>query len=211
MIPDWSTPSERLAFLRDSFGRVPYAQAGAALATAMLLDWTALDHVLRSPCAPDVIAVAACRLADVPAPRSSDDVRALMLRGISTVIRRSERHDDGLLRLADAFAAELGGEVHVQLYATPAGTHSYGWHYDFEDVFVAQTLGIKDYYMRDNTVARRTRLGEPLDFACIRKEKSQIMEARLIAGDWLYIPRRWWHFVQCAEDSLSISVGVITR
>jgi ribosomal protein L16 Arg81 hydroxylase len=63
--------------------------------------------------------------------------------------------------------------------------------------------------MRDNTVARQMRLGEPLDFTCIHKEKSQIMEARLIAGDWLYIPRRWWHFVHCAEDALSISVGIM--
>jgi 50S ribosomal protein L16 3-hydroxylase len=209
MIPDWSTPSERLAFLRDSFGRRPYAQPAAARATATLFSWATLDHVLGSPQAPDVLTVAAGRVVDVPTPHSANDVRALMARGISTVIRRSERQDGGLQRLADPFAAALLGEVHVQLYATPGGTHSYGWHYDFEDVFIAQTLGIKDYYMRDNTVARHTRLGETLDFSCIRKEVSQIMKARLIAGDWLYIPRRWWHFVKCIEDSLSISIGII--
>jgi 50S ribosomal protein L16 3-hydroxylase len=158
-----------------------------------------------------VLTVNAGRLADVPAPRNSNDVRALMARGISTVIRRSELHDDGLLRLANRFAAERAGEVHVQLYATPAGTYSFGWHYDFEDVFIAQTLGMKDYYMRDNTVALQTRLTGPLDFACVNKEKSQILEARLIAGDWLYIPRRWWHFVRCLQDALSISVGISLR
>ena len=120
-----------------------------------------------------------------------------MARGISTVIRASERQDDGLCRL-DAFRAALPGEVHVQLYATPAGTHSYSWHYDLEDVFIAQTLGIKDYYLRDNTVARHTRPGEKLDFGCIREERSQMMVAKLIAGDGLYIPRRWWHLVKCS-------------
>ncbi len=35
------------------------------------------------------------------------------------------------------------------------------------------------------------------------------MASRLVAGDWLYIPRWWWHFVKCEEDSLSISVGVM--
>jgi 50S ribosomal protein L16 3-hydroxylase len=210
MIPDWLAPSERLAFLRDSFGRRPYARAGAARAAIPLLSWATFDNLLRSPLAPDVIAVAAGRLANVPVPRSARDVRALITSGVSTVIRRSERHDRGLLRLAHAFAAALSGEVHVQIYATPAGTHSYGWHYDFEDVFIAQTLGIKDYYMRDNTVARHTQLGETIDFACIRQEKSQICEARLIAGDWLYIPQRWWHFVRCIEDSLSISVGIFS-
>ncbi len=60
----------------------------------------------------------------------------------------------------------------MQLYATPGGTYSFGWHYDFEDVFIAQTLGIKDYYLRDNTLARHTLIGETLDFGCIRQEKS---------------------------------------
>jgi len=97
--------------------------------------------------------------------------------------------------------AALPGEVHVQLYVTPAGTYSYSWHYDLEDVFVAQMLGIKDYHLRDNTVARHTRLGESLDFSCIRDETSHMMAARLIVGDWLYIPRRCGHAarrdVQC--------------
>jgi 50S ribosomal protein L16 3-hydroxylase len=209
MIDEWSSPSERAAFLASSFGRQPYAQPGAARASIPLLRWTTLDRVLRSPLACDAITVAAGHLVDVPAPRSSADVRALMARGISTVVRTSERHDDGFRRLAAAFDAVLPGAVHVQVYATPTGTYSYGWHYDFEDVFIVQTLGIKDYYMRANTTAVHTRFGEALDFRLVREEKSALMKARLIAGDWLYIPRRWWHFVQCAEESLSISVGVM--
>jgi 50S ribosomal protein L16 3-hydroxylase len=209
MIPAWSTSAERRAFLEGSFGRRPYAQAGAARLTISLLDWPTLDRVLAFSLAPDVLTVAAGRLADVPAPRTSEDVRTLMTRGISTVIRTSERYDERLRRLADAFGAALPGKVHVQLYATPSGTYSYGWHYDFEDVFIAQTLGVKDYSMRDNTVARHTGIGEKLDFSCIREEISPTMKARLTAGDWLYILRRWWHLVKCIEDSLSISIGVM--
>src|SRR5690348_3041627 len=189
MIPAWSTSAERRAFLKGSFGCRPYAQAGAARLTTSLLDWATLDRVLAFPLASDVLTVAAGRLADVPAPRTSEDVRTLMRRGISTVIRTSERYDEGLRRLADAFGAALPGKVHVQLYATPSGTYSYGWHYDFEDVFIAQTLGVKDYSMRDNTVARHTGIGEKLDFSWVREETSPTMKARLIAGDWLYIPR----------------------
>lgn len=209
MITDWLTLSERHAFLNRSFGRSPYARAGAAKTALLLLSWTTLDGVLSSPISPDVLTVAAGRLCHEAAPGSSEEVRALMARGISTVIRESERHDDGLRRLADAFSAVLPGKVHVQLYATPGGTHSFGWHYDFEDVFIAQTLGIKDYYLRDNTVARHTHVGEKLDFGCVRQERSELMMARLLPADWLYIPRRWWHLVKCAEDSLSISVGIL--
>lgn len=206
MISDWLPPSERQAFLKNNFGRWPYARAGAAQMAVPLLGWATLDRVLSSPVPTDILTVVAGRLCDVPAPHSSDEVRTLMARGISTIIRKSERHDDGLRRLAAAFGSVLAGEVHLQLYATPAATYSFGWHYDFEDVFIAQTLGIKHYYMRANTVARP---GEKLDFGRIRQEKSQLMAARLLPADWLYIPRRWWHLVKCAENSLSISVGVM--
>lgn len=209
MIPEWLTLSDRRSFLNDSFGRWPYARAGAARMAVPLFSWATLDRVLGSSTPADVLTVAAGRLYELPAPRSSGDVRMLMARGISTVVRKSERHDDGIRRLADAFGGVVPGEVHVQLYATPGGTHSFGWHYDLEDVFIAQTLGVKDYYLRDNTVARHTHVGEKLDFSCIQQETSQLMVARLIASDWLYIPRRWWHLVKCVEDSLSISIGIM--
>jgi 50S ribosomal protein L16 3-hydroxylase len=149
-------------------------------------------------------------MVDVPCPRSLDGLRALMRRGVSVVVRAGERHDPGLAGLAAAFGEALpGGEVHIQLYATPGGTNAYGWHYDFEDVFIAQTAGAKDYYFRDNTVARDTVLGDDLDFTRFRLERSPIYSSRLLAGDWLYIPARWWHLVKGLEDSLSISIGVM--
>src|SRR5947199_5431507 len=32
----------------------------------------------------------------------------------------------------------------------------------------------------------------------------------LIPGDWLYVPRGWWHCARATEDSLSLSIGVLT-
>ncbi|MDB4968988.1 MAG: Cupin 4 [Myxococcales bacterium] len=212
MFADWLKPVEVSTFIEAQLERQPYARPGAATGSVPLFGWETFDRVLASTAAPvDVLTVAAGRLVDVPAPRSAADVQRLMRvgTGVSTVVRASEQHDPALAALAESFSTALSGEVHVQLYATPAGTHSYGWHYDFEDVFIAQTLGIKDYYFRDNTVARDTRLGDTLDFTVVRDEKSQLMGAQLLAGDWLYIPRRWWHLVKCVEDSLSISVGVM--
>src|SRR5438045_1164509 len=59
------------------------------------------------------------------------------------------------------------------------------------------------------TVATDTALGERLDFTSVRAERSPMFSARLAAGDWLYLPPRWWHLVKCVEESLSISVGVM--
>lgn len=209
MLTEWIAPLDMATFLRSHLGRQPYAAAATARKAVSLLTWRTIDDVLRSPLPLDLVTVTGGQLVDAPPPRGLTDVQRLMAAGVSVVIRGSERHDAGLAALASAFSAVLPGEVHIQLYATPAGTNSYGWHYDFEDVFIVQTEGIKDYYFRDNTVARDTLLGDRLDFTTFRAEKSPLFSSQLLSGDWLYIPARWWHLVKCVQDSLSISIGVM--
>jgi 50S ribosomal protein L16 3-hydroxylase len=209
MLTEWLAPDDLAWFLTAQFHRAPFARPAAAAGALAALDWATLDGILRSGEPLDIMTVRGGELHPVPLPRSLDDARSLMRAGISVVVRGAERHDAGLRAVADGFEAALPGEVHIQVYATPAGTNSYGWHYDFEDVFIAQTAGVKDYYFRENTVARDTVLGDRLDFTCVRQETSPLYQSRLIAGDWLYIPSTWWHLVKCAQDSLSISVGVM--
>jgi 50S ribosomal protein L16 3-hydroxylase len=208
---DWLAPMDLATFCARHLKREPLASPGAAHSALPLLQWDTIARVLRSDRPLDLVTVKGGRLVDAAVPRSIADVDALMGRGVSVVIRGSEQHDAGLAAIAAAFAEALSAEVHVQLYATPAATNSFGWHYDFEDVFIAQTAGIKDYYFRDNTVARQTRLGETLDFEVVRQETSPLYTARLLPADWLYIPARWWHLVKCVESSLSISVGAMSR
>jgi 50S ribosomal protein L16 3-hydroxylase len=206
-MPPWLSPPEIAGLVR---ARQPHAEPGAAAATIPLLGWETFDRVLRSERPLDLMIVAGGVMVEASAPRSLAALQALMRRGVSVVVRASEQHDPGLAALAAAFGEALpGGEVHIQLYATPGGTNAYGWHYDFEDVFIAQTAGAKDYYFRDNTVARETELGDRLDFTCVRAERSPIYSTRLLAGDWLYLPPRWWHLVKGIEDALSISIGVM--
>jgi ribosomal protein L16 Arg81 hydroxylase len=136
------------------------------------------------------------------------EVRALFQHGIGIVVRSAEREASALAQLARSFARDLDGEAHVQLFVTPAGTHGFGWHYDREDVFIAQTGGRKDYFFRQNTVCPDV-LHASMDFELFRREGSPVGTATLIAGDWLYIPSGWWHMAKCAEDALSISIGVL--
>lgn len=204
----WLAPNDWAWFLETHFAAAPYARPGTARDDVPLCGWSTFDEVLGCEGA-DVLTVAGGRLVEAPRPRSVADMRRLMSLGVSVVVRASERHDVGLRTLAASFERILAGEVHIQLYATPAGTNSYGWHYDFEDVFIVQTAGAKDYTFRANTVARDTHLGELLDFELVQRETSPRFATRLLAGDWLYLPSRWWHFVRCVEDSLSISVGVM--
>jgi hypothetical protein len=210
VLHEWLAPASIQEFVRGYFGRRPHARPGTAARAVPWFDWAVLGRVLEQR-PPDMLVASRGQLVEVPPPRDLSDVRQLMAARLGLVIRKSERHDPQLQQLARAFARDLAGEVHVQLYVTPASTQTFGWHYDFEDVFIAQTVGMKDYHFRDNTVARHTPLGTQPDFSCIRQESSPLFCSQLIPGDWLYIPRRWWHLVHSVEDSLSISIGVLPK
>jgi hypothetical protein len=209
MVLDWATPFDWAGFLEKRFGRWPHARPSSVHRAAALLDFGTFDRVL--PTATDVLTVASGRLVEAPRPRSAADVRALLRSGVGTVVRGSERDDPALERLHDEFLLRLGCEVHVQLHATPAGTDSFGWHFDVEDVFIAQSMGVSEHYFRDNTVARDARPGDRLHSPSIAGETSQLLAARLWPGDSLYLPRRWWRMVKCVENSLTISVGAMPR
>lgn len=211
MFREWIAPDTVDQFVATCLHRQAIARPYAAAKAVPLLTWERLDSILRAGPALKLLVVARGEQLDVPAPTDLASARALMARGWGFVIRRGERHDPGLAALAEAFARDLDGEVNLHLFVTPGGTHGFGWHYDFEDVFIVQTAGIKDYYFRQNTVDTKTPRGRQPDFTVCRRETTPLATARLTPGDWLYIPSRWWHMAKCTEDSLSISIGIYPR
>lgn len=209
MLSRWLAPAPLDDFIRLHLGRAPLARPGAARDVLRWFDWPVLDRLLDvSWPPPDVLVASRGRLVDTPEPRNLAEARQIMAHEQGVVIRRAERHEPHLAQLARAFANELPGRVHVQVYATPTGTQTFGWHFDAEDVFVVQVVGTKDYYMRENTVVPVADVSSA-DFGRVRSETSPLMVARLIPGDWLYIPARWWHLVHSIADALSISIGVL--
>jgi ribosomal protein L16 Arg81 hydroxylase len=208
MLAEWLHPTPFHVFARDYLRRKPFASPSTAQNAVALFGGDTLDQLLREHPYADVLVVGRNKLVGLPTPGNLAETRALMREGIGLVIRRAEQHDAALARLSACFAQIFRGEVHIQLFVTPGGTYGFGWHYDDEDVFIVQTAGTKDYFFRENTVEHE-RLPEALpDFARFAEESSPTGSARLIAGDWLYIPARWWHVAKCVEDSLSISLGV---
>ena len=206
MLPEWLEPAPPDFFLRNHVAkRRPYAKPQSAQRAAGIFKWNLLDRLLPMPTT-DVLVISRGRLADRPVPRNLDDTRILLRDGIGLVIRHAEQLDVPLAALAHSLTKTMPGTAHVQLFVTPAETHGFSWHYDAEEVFIVQTAGVKDYFLRENTVAASA-LAMP-DFGRFRDEVSPVGSVRLIEGDWLYIPGRWWHMAKCVEDSLSISIGV---
>jgi ribosomal protein L16 Arg81 hydroxylase len=195
-------------FRRDYLRKQPYATPFGAQRSSQAFGWDTLDRILVEYTESDILVISRGKLVDAPKPRTLADARALMLAGIGLVIRRAEKHDPVLAALASSITGELPGEVNVQLFVTPGGTHGFTWHYDDEEVFIVQTHGTKDYFFRGNTVEPRRPAGAAPDFSRVSLESTPIGSVRLIAGDWLYMPSGWWHVAKCLEDSLSISIGV---
>lgn len=194
-------------FLAEQLGRAPFASPGGARCAIERFDWDVLGRVLGADDL-DALVVRRGRAEDVSVPRDLEAVRRLFARELGVVVRRAEWHDDALRALADAIARDVPGEPHVQLFVTPGRSHGFGWHYDAEEVFIAQTAGAKTYYFRRNTIDPDPTPGAQPDFARVRDETTPLMSATLVAGDWLYLPRGWWHVAKAVEDSLSISIGV---
>ena len=196
-----SLDSFRAEYLRTA----PLAQPGTV--DTALLDWDRLARVLAADPSPDVLVVARGERLAFPPPRELIELRAYFRMGIGLAMRRTERCLPEIRAIADDLAHL--GTSHVQMFVTPGGTHGFGWHYDDEDVFIAQTAGVKDYFFRPNTVAADLTADASV-FARFHDETSPLYTATLHAGDFLYIPARWWHMAKCHEDALSISVGVFT-
>jgi ribosomal protein L16 Arg81 hydroxylase len=209
MFDRWIREVTAEEFLETSFGRTPVSMPSVARSAIPFLTWETIEQLIDSGTNPDMLVVRNGKLRDEKSVTTFAAARELFRDGWSLVLRRCERHDPRLRLLADAFEAALPGEVSIQIYATPATYQSFSWHYDCEDVFIAQTGGVKEYFLRENTVNPRPRLSAmPRDMQAER-ETSPAMAATLIPGDWLYIPRGWWHVARSIESSLSISVGVL--
>jgi 50S ribosomal protein L16 3-hydroxylase len=207
VLQNWLGTMQLEQFCARHLGRVPLARPNAARATIAACDWDVFGRLLASR-PDDALVVARGRLLDAPLPRSLSELRALFSLGAGVALRKPERDCPEVAAVAAAFARDLPGEQRVIVFATAKDTHGFGWHYDAEDVFIVQTAGDKTYYFRQNSVDPEPVRGAQPDFRTFAQEKTPIMECRLLAGDWLYLPRGYWHVARAHADSLSISIGV---
>jgi hypothetical protein len=211
-LASWIAPLPIEGFVTRYLGREPLAGAGRARPETRCCSWHVLDDMLRA-CPTDVLVVAGGRALDRPPPRSLGELRALFGVGVGIALRSAEAYALPVRELCQQLSAECPGPQRVIAFATAAKTHGFGWHYDAEDVFIMQTAGDKEYLFRRNTVVDVP--SQPLraqpDFSAVRDEVSPTMSCRLLAGDWLYLPRGYWHVAYAHADSLSLSIGIFPR
>lgn len=211
MSTDWTQTDSFADFLRDKWRREPYAEAATAAGCDAVLNAETVPRLIESGEELDVLVVRNGRLVSQHQPRSTEEMKGMLREGCSLVLRNTERNDPALGELAAQVEERLSGEVAIQLYMTPGGYHSFGWHYDYEEVIILQTGGTKEYRLRENTVnPRPTRENMPKDMK-FELETTPAQGCTLVKGDWLHIPSGWWHMALARQNSLSISIGVLPR
>lgn len=196
-------------FLDDSFGKFPFSSQGGAVGFTQYATWRTVEAALSQP-SPDIILSRQGERWDEELRPSIDTVRRLHQDGYTLMVRNSERIDSQLAELADGFFQDFQAPIDVQLYYTPGQKFGFGWHYDAEDVFILQADGVKEYSLRKNTVnpwPLKDALPSDMRY---ERETTPMMQCRLKAGDWLYIPAGYWHRAEALDDSISIAVGVMT-
>jgi 50S ribosomal protein L16 3-hydroxylase len=210
MIRSWLTGISREVFEREHFQKAPYSEPDSAKDAIPLLTWDKVAALLTTSPGPDIILSRDGAYLGDTAPQSIEEARALFESGCSITLRNVEEYDDALMEVARAFAEEMEGEVNIHTFATPVGYRGFGWHYDCEDVFLVQTAGTKEYFLRRNTVNPEPTVDAMPKDMQFERETTPLVACTLVAGDWLYVPRGWWHTARSLDDSLAISVGILS-
>ncbi|MBO9667821.1 MAG: cupin-like domain-containing protein [Bdellovibrio sp.] len=130
------------------------------------------------------------------------------IQGYSLVIRKAEKAHTNFAEIAGEFSDSFDRPIDVQLYATPAAHEGFGWHFDYEEVFIIQSVGVKEFTIRRNSSWPEIQGKTQQDLWCEERFIHEF-QCTLKAGDWLYIPAGWWHKATALTPSYHISVGVL--
>lgn len=125
--------------------------------------------------------------------------------GATIVIQFLHERWEPLKRLCHALAAEFSAGIHVNVYLTPRDEKGLLTHYDTHDVFVLQTEGSKHWRLYEEPFPLPLR-GQ----ASRRRTPGKLsLEFDLEAGDFLYVPRGFFHdAVSTDTTSVHLTVGV---
>jgi ribosomal protein L16 Arg81 hydroxylase len=193
-------------FFDQHYLKLPFARTATQPSWTALADWNAVARLLGHP---DVDVLVGRQGEQWPggSPRP-EQLPEILAQGYTVGLRHVDRYDDDFRALADQFRETFAAPIDIHLYGTPANQAGFGWHYDAEEVFVLQTLGSKEWWLRKNTVNPWPLIDAiPADQRYDR-EIMPAMHCRLQPGDWLYIPAGYWHRTQADAESISLSVGV---
>lgn len=203
----WLGPREWERFEAER-GSAPFSVKGVAAEVLEAFDWDHLGQSLAARAA-DVLVLRRGEDLALARPRSLAALRKLFDRDASIALRNAQHVSERVRAICAELAEDVPGNQRALVFATPANTHSLGWHFDTEELFIVQLAGSKTHYLRANTVVPRPLTPSGHNLAAYALETSPMRSVHLQPGDFLYVPSGWWHMARARHTSLSLSIAVL--
>ncbi|WP_342612877.1 cupin domain-containing protein [Burkholderia ambifaria] len=132
----------------------------------------------------------------------------LMRGGVSLVANSIDEHSRIVRSLCDEIAAFVEMPVVANGYLTFGDKNPFGNHWDTHDVFAVQLLGRKRWQLFKPTFPLPL-VNQKSKFCKAECPKDPVLDVILEAGDFIYIPRGWWHNAQgLNERTFHLAVGI---
>ena len=211
------------SFAEEHWGRVPLLHHGGADAFEGLLELSDVDNLvtetlLRMPAFrlvkdgepldpasyTQTIRIGGRRLERTARP---DRVADAFADGATIVLQALHRQSGPIGRFCRGLEIALTHPVQANAYVTPPTSRGFAVHHDTHDVFVLQTHGSKAWRVYRPLIELagpdqpwKESLGDPGE---------PVLEAELVPGDSLYIPRGFPHDAEAREGvSAHITIGI---
>jgi ribosomal protein L16 Arg81 hydroxylase len=131
-----------------------------------------------------------------------------IMNGATLIIDAIQEVHKPIRDLCDEFNHSLRGVCQVNAYIALADQQAFDTHWDGHEVFVLQIKGKKHW-----TIYHPTRI-HPLDTDIYQadksKEKKVFWEGVIEEGDFLYIPKGWWHTVSpVGDETVHLTFGYV--
>jgi Cupin superfamily protein len=211
------------AYLRESYGRRLFRQAGPSDRFQALLSWSDLNRILED----HRLSPPRLRLARDGASLPEDlytrpqtsrrglayavlepaGLREQLRAGATLILDNVDQLHPPVRALAAALERDVGERVQVNLYASWVERRGFGLHWDDHDVLILQVAGRKRWRVYGETrPAPLHRDVAPPEEPSGEPDWDGVVEA----GGLLSIPRGHWHdAVAGGEPSLHLTVGIL--
>ncbi|HEY6169179.1 MAG TPA: cupin domain-containing protein [Verrucomicrobiae bacterium] len=188
------------------YGRSPLLLRGHVAWAREIFTWSDLNHLLNT----SVIPHSTMRLSRKGAPsvEVSDALSVIEAcrQGSSLVINTIHLFSQSIGRFSRALERDLGEPINVNMYLSSADNPAFACHYDCHDIMLLQLEGHKRWKVFEPTIQ------SPLfdmKHHGVQAPSEPILDVTLAPGDFLYVPRGFWHEVVAVGGlSLHLTVGI---
>ena len=135
-----------------------------------------------------------------------------MAKGATLVINGVNSVDPLVAKFEDSLEYDLNRHVNINSYMSYPSKQGFDIHFDFHDVFLVHTEGIKEWKIFEPTPGHTYPLHRLLNLdKGDPPEYEPYLECTLTPGDVVYIPRGHWHYGIAIEPSIHLTVGPESR